>query len=292
MNATAVLERLIDVVGISGGPQRLKPLIETQLVSHFGILPLVAAESAERLESQIIDLIIERETEYQSQGEVFSLTLSSISKRSIMGSCHVEPSDNDRVAEVKRRRLKVSDLLNSFRSLTFDEFEQFGASILRELGADFAKVTPRSGDQGIDFYGVLSIGRVAGEPTGISQLSHDLKLRFAGQAKHYPNSTVGPSAVRELVGSVSLARYKDFTSETEIFDDLELLSFNPIITMIFTTGSFTRGARELAEKAGIIARSGEQLAVFLADRGVGMIDGDDGLEFNLGAFQEWLTGND
>jgi restriction endonuclease Mrr len=59
--------------------------------------------------------------------------------------------------------------------------------------------------------------------------------------------------------------------------------------MIFTTGRFTNGARQLAERAGILARSGEQLAVFLADRGVGMkVDTSGSICFSRDRFRTWV----
>jgi len=54
----------------------------------------------------------------------------------------------------------------------------------------------------------------------------------------------------------------EFSPRTDFFDELELRPFNPLVTMFFTTGRFTGGALDLADKAGIIARNGAQLAVF------------------------------
>lgn len=45
----------------------------------------------------------------------------------------------------------------------------------------------------------------------------------------------------------------------------------------------------VAAAAGIIARSGEQLAVFLAEKGVGMRDDGSGPVFDNAAFTEWLS---
>ena len=156
------------------------------------------------------------------------------------------------------------------------------------MGAKTVRVTPHSDDQGIDFYGLLSLGENSDLPAPFGKLAHDVTLRFAGQAKHYPNTAIGPDFIRELIGSISLARHKVFTTDYDLFDDLQLLPFNPLVSMFFTTGRFTTGALELAEKAGIIARSGEQLAVFLADKGVGMEEVDGSLMFRSKRFFDWL----
>jgi len=165
----------------------------------------------------------------------------------------------------------------------------FGSRILKELGAYHAHITPRSDDQGIDFYGILSLGSAFQLPSPFFQLAHDVELRFVGQAKHYPDRPVGPSAVRELVGSISLARHQVFTRDPEFLEDLGLLALNPLLAMLFTTGWFTRGALELARKAGVMIRSGEQLALFLAERGVGVVQVSGAPTYCPDAFSSWLN---
>jgi hypothetical protein len=176
------------------------------------------------------------------------------------------------------------------KTLTFQQFERFGAAVLRELGAKNPKVTAHAGDQGIDFYGELSVGEVQGAPPGFFRLAHDAKLAFAGQAKHYPTRAIGPDVVRELVGAISLARTRTFSKATiDLFEDIDLKPFSPISALLFTTGELSTGALQLAAEAGVIARSGQQLAVFLADRGVGMVGRDEEVKFDARAFADWLA---
>lgn len=65
--------------------------------------------------------------------------------------------------------------------------------------------------------------------------------------------------------------------------------FSPVVAMLFTTGEFTSGALRLAEAAGVVAKTGLQLAVFLADRGVGMTEQNGVPTFDNTAFDQWLT---
>jgi hypothetical protein len=158
------------------------------------------------------------------------------------------------------------------------------------MGASFSRITPHRGDQGIDFYGRLSLGQYQLMPSPFVKLAHDVVLLFAGQAKHYPTSTIGPEVLRELIGAVSLVRTKTYSvSEIDIFEGLDLKPFSPLVTLLFTTGTISSGAIRLAESSGIIARSGEQLAVFLADKGVGMETLESGrIEFSKTKFVAWL----
>jgi hypothetical protein len=285
MRPRDVIAPLEESIGLTGSPVRLRSAIERVLLESFGLLPIQAAEKAELYEEEVKDLVAERE----ETNPFPRLALVSSAEHLVAGYCYISPSDRPEIAAAKRSRLNFEPLLREIRSLTFQQFEQFGACVLRELGARPVKVTSHSEDQGIDFYGILSLGRNSVLPSPFGQLAHDVRLRFAGQAKHYPTRPIGPEMIRELVGSIALARHKVFTANEEMFDDLELLPFNPLVAVFFTTGRFTGGATELAEKSGVIAKSGEQLAVFLADRGIGMNDDNGVMKFDKTRFHHWLS---
>ena len=289
MNPKAILPKLEVSIGINGAPRRLRTAIEMELRESFRLGDLRAAELAEELEKSIALLIQKIQAEKEANGVAPVLSLSSVSSRAVMGSCWIEPTDSTAIAKAKEHRLHSDAFLAEIKNLTFTEFELFGARVLKELGASTVSVTPHSDDQGIDFYGVLSIGEFGGIPGPFLQLARDVQLRFAGQAKHYPNTPIGPSEIRELVGAIALARHKIFTNGGDVFEDLGLRAFNPLLALFFTTGRFTSGARELARKAGIIARSGEQLALFLAERGVGMVRDDIAVKFDRDLFRRWLN---
>ena len=95
--------------------------------------------------------------------------------------------------------------------------------------------------------------------------------------------------VRELIGAVALARTKTYSQDSlELFEGVAIKPFSPLLALLFTTGGLSSGAVSLANSAGVIARNGAQLAVFLADRGVGMRDVENQLVFDASAFAEWL----
>lgn len=289
MRPKSLFQRLEQVIGVAGRPRRLREAIETEICEHWALPPIQAAEKAEQMEEAVRKLVISSGQQSDRTGCLSVLSLSSLSELVVQGSCFVEPTDSREIAGAKRRRLHIEPLLDQIRSLTFQQFEVFGAGVLRELGAKIVRVTPHSDDQGIDFYGLLSLGQNLDLPEPFGKLAHDVTLRFAGQAKHYPNNPIGPALMRELIGSIALARYKVFTTDKDLFDDLQLLPFNPLVSLFFTTGRFTRGALELADKAGVIARSGEQLAVFLADCGVGIEKTGGTSHFSRDEFLEWLN---
>lgn len=285
--AKDVVPKLEITIGLDGSPIRLRDAIELVLQESFDMPEIQAAENADLLETPVRKLIAEEE----ERNPFPKLTIIASAEHLVSGSCHINPSDSPEIVAAKRSRLNFNPLLQEIRGLTFQEFEKFGACVLRELGAKIIKVTPQSNDQGIDFYGVLSLGQNSYLPAPFGQLAHDVRLLFAGQAKRYATTNlIGPELIRELIGSISLARYKVFTIREDLFEkEVKLLPFNPLVTMFFTTGGFTRGALEIAEKSGIIARSGDQLALFLADRGIGMRDDHGMLKFDKAKFHDWLS---
>jgi Restriction endonuclease len=284
MKTRDVVEKLEQTIGFTGSPRLLKDAIEYELVTTFALPAIEAAEVAEEKEDEVRDLIMENEANLANP----ILTIRTASIQFVEGTCYASPGDSPAIAAAKRQRLHIDKLLDQIHALTFHEFEIFGGCVLRELGASTVTVTPHAGDQGIDFYGLLSLGQNSLLPQPFGRLAHDVQLRFAGQAKHYPTDPIRPEMLRELIGSVSLARYKVYTTSDDLFEDFKLLPFNPLVSMFFRTGRFSSGALDLAEKAGIIARSGEQLAVFLADKGVGMSKKRGKAAFNSKDFREWL----
>jgi hypothetical protein len=284
-----IVERIETIMSLDAPPRRLRDAIEQQLSEHFGFPALQAAEWAERLETPVAGLIEARQIECDSNGTIAVVALIGSAANIVVGSCYALPTDEPAIARVKANRINAAPLLARMQSLTSSEFELFGAKILRELGAQKVHVTPQSNDQGIDFYGTLNFGQFVNAPRSFFRLTHDFEIRFAGQAKHYPNNPVGTNAIRELVGAISLARFKAFSMEEDMFEELELKALNPLLALLFTTGRLTAGAVELANKVGIIARSGIQLAVFLADRGVGMMPSGMSVVFEPSAFDRWLN---
>lgn len=288
MKAKQIFDHLELSIGLNGPPRRLKVAIEQALVSDFGLPPIEAAELAEDRSDKVAELINNRELDLNKQGRLATLCMVGYGGDIVAGSCHVFPTDDQKVAQAKNHRVYASPLHAEIKGLTFQQFELFGAKVLRELGAIEGTVTRHSNDQGIDFFGVVSFGQFDAAPANFFQLSHEVKIRLAGQAKHYPNNAIGTSIIRELIGAVSLARTKTYSSDYDPFEDMQLLPFSPLVCLLFTSGKFTSGARQLAARAGVIIKDGLQLAIFLADRGVGMKKSANGVAFDAAEFKRWL----
>jgi hypothetical protein len=289
MTPKAIVNALEARFGVTGAPRQVRDAIEKELL-EIGVDPATGAEQIDQLRNKVIAEIVRRRDERESMGEIAILHIRGTQDEIVFGSSFVFSDDADQIKQAKLNRVSVDEIYAYIRSLTFAQFERFGRSVLRELGCTTAKVTPHAGDQGIDFYGDLNVGSLVGADPAILKLMHETRVILVGQAKHYPNTVIGPAIVRELVGALSLSRtYTYSRDDLDLLDDVQLRPFSPVLALLFTTGSFTKGARHLATRAGLIAFSGWQLAVFLADKGVGLVNDGGAVKFDSLAFDDWLA---
>lgn len=171
-------------------------------------------------------------------------------------------------------------------ALSPSEFEVLCAGVLSLLGVERVKVTPHGADEGIDFYGVV---RGQGLPRlgfdgAVFELSQQVSIWLLGQAKHYSKSRVATPDLRQLVGSVELARSRVYSSSKPKYEDLRIRVCDPVLMLFFTTGTVTSAGWRLAETSGVVALDGEMVASFLAENEIGVEDGG----YSDAAFYTWL----
>lgn len=289
MTAAQIVAHLEQVVAPEGGPRRIKAIIEEELIATFNYSPAQATELADKRAVSVSRIVSERQQASFENGTLYALALVGASFDTIAGSCFPLPSDTAEIVRLKRQRTLAGDILSAIRNLDFNQFEMFGAKVLTEIGAVKTQVTKQSNDQGIDFYGQLSPATFGTIPAPFLKLVHDINVVLVGQAKHYPQRSLSPDVVRELVGAMTLARTKTFSKDSlDILDGIALKPFSPVLALLFTTGELSPGAIHLALESGIIARNGVQLAVFLADKSVGIVEEGGNRVFSVDAFLNWL----
>ncbi len=287
MNNSQIVDALEDAIGIDGASQDIVDAIVAVLCA-VGIDELEATSIAGVRKSAIINTIDKRQSDAERLGLIHRLEIFGAFRSQVGGAGKSHPADGFKLQLAKQGRKQANSILQKIRSLSPNEFEQFGSSLVRSLGASISAKTRQTGDQGIDFVGAARLGDLLDYPKNIFRLAHDMQIDFIGQAKHYPNRTIQSATVRELVGSLELARSRHFSSDNfKLIEDLALRSFSPVFALLITTGAVSSGARSVADKSGIIIRSGDQIATYLADLGVG-IDSCSGA-FSECLFMEWMS---
>jgi len=140
------------------------------------------------------------------------------------------------------RYRSVNKYLKNIDPITFESLCSFYLSL---LGCDNIRITRRSSDQGIDFYGIL--------PHEKDQFfsPNTEKNYLIGQAKLY-TAKVGTGEIREFIGSIELIKLRVSSGRRYSYKIASDIKYFTLISPIFiSSSSFTRDALEIANKVGI-----------------------------------------
>jgi len=243
-----------------------------------------ALELAERWLGRFKVHLANRIAEETQLSQVPCCELNPANEDYLQGPCFVSPKLSEQEAKEKRLRANKKHYTDAFSKISNDKFETLCARVLSLWRVEEEFVSRRSADQGVDFFGRVPFGEIM-KPSAIGNgAERQLKLWLVGQAKNYSSSQVSTKDIRELVGSVSLARSKTYAGSIDPLARLEMRTCDPVFFLFFTTGKLSKDAWDLLSKSGVVAMDGAQLAVFLADHGVGMVEG----QFNPESFWGWV----
>ncbi|HAD86058.1 MAG TPA: hypothetical protein DCG48_01740 [Rhodospirillaceae bacterium] len=275
---------LSDVVAVDMPPRSLNDVLVEIIESQGWETEASSEELAERWRTRFrkkIELTISNSVE---EASFLTYAFNFASPDFVQGSCYIEPNDDPDVRVAKLNRANAFKYFEAFESLNPTEFEALCGRVIGLLNVEKPIVTQASADQGIDFYGQVPFGEII-RPSAINPgAEKQLKIWLVGQAKHYSATQVSTKDIRELVGSVSLAKSKAYAGAKDPLAQLQMRNCDPVFYLFFTTGTISRDARDLLKKAGVIAMDGIQLAVFLADNNVAVVNGS----FDQQTFNAWI----
>lgn len=270
-------------------PIKLTRVIEHVILDHFPDLD--PFEKASEWEAAIRSRLLSYIKTTEERGVQSQIAFNSSSSYMIEGACFIEGTDSAEVVEQKKRRLRWKDYYETLQELSPSEFELLCREILKLIGARNIRLTKQTRDEGIDFYGRLSVADLI-EPSSVFRFrsfESFLEIWLVGQAKHYRAMKVATPDLRELVGSVRLASARAFADlDPDKYPDLWIRVADPVFMLFFTTGRISIDGWQLIKKSGIVAMDGEMLATFLADHKVAIMDEEGTRQFRKDAFFEWL----
>jgi hypothetical protein len=280
---------ILSELTLDAPPEPLEDVIYRIIARHseWGYVP---EEKAALWAPKVAKRLADHWNESMAQGKQPRFAFNSVSDYKIQGVCFIEPCDTDEIKDQKRRRLRWRDYYDCLRGLTPALFEIVCARLLELLGVPKPILTPYRGDQGIDFFGRMSIGDLIGHGALFPIFETGLVFWLVGQAKHYPDSRISTPDLRALAGSAFLGRARAFPKE-EALPQLNIRACDPIVMLFFTTGEISSDGWSLCRKAGIAAMDGEMVAAFLADKKVGVEGEGETRKFNNKIFAEWLDVN-
>lgn len=284
-----VADLIYEQMPIDAKPTKLTTVIESIIAENFAELDPV--EKSYEWEAPVRSRLLNKISVAEERGAQPQIAFNSSSDYMIQGACFIEGTDSTEVAGQKGKRLKWKAYHEALQELSPLEFEVLCAKVLELLGARNVKLTKRSKDEGIDFYGRLSVADLIKPSSAFRFRPFEsfLEIWLVGQAKHYKVFKVATPDLRELVGSVNLATARTFSDlSPDKYADLQIRVSDPIFMLFFTTGNISTDGWELIRRSGIVAMDGEMLATFLADHGVAIIDDEGTKKFSREAFFNWL----
>ena len=212
---STVVDLILSELPLDAPPEPLEDVISRIVLGHpeWGDTP---EEKAALWARKIKRQLSEHWNQSIENGRQPRFSYNSVSDYKIQGGCFIEPCDSPEVKEQKRRRLRWRDYYACLRSLRPEVFEKVCACLLGLLGASKPVLTQYRADQGIDFFGRMSIADLTGHGALFPVFETDLVFWLVGQAKHYPDSKVSTPDLRALAGSVFLGR-PEHSQERDLF---------------------------------------------------------------------------
>lgn len=214
-----------------------------------------------------IRAIMKRERNIAEQdGISWHVELYGSQEEWIRGSAYDDPSADPIERNIRARRALVDQVKSEILALKALEFERACTTVIEQMGCTEPHTSKARDDGGIDFYGRMSLQGRLDSPLPLGGIDSRVNVWLIGQAKHYPTRPIQTADIRELVGSVELARTG---GAIHTWQGLNIQPFDAIIMLFFTTGWYSSGSKSLLAESGILAMNGEQLATFLCDVGLG-----------------------
>lgn len=263
------LDKIEEALNVDAAPIRLFDLITEIIIANgWSSSGDDAAEKGEKwlpFIKKTIESNIQRSGSSKF-GHTYDICFNSLSDDFVQGVCFSENGESADVAEAKRKRAKYVGIIKLIDDLDPDEFEALCGKILELLGVETPLVTRHSSDQGIDFFGRWKLESVISDGVLPPAAERQLQSWVVGQAKAYRRTKISTDAIRELVGSVELAKSKTFAVSGNPLSGLDVRPCDSIFSMFITTGVVSKDSWKLFENSGVVVLDAELLGIFLADR--------------------------
>lgn len=276
----------LEIVEVDSPPRRAsKWLTEICLTKGWAVNESEASEAAERWERRFIEYLRDDLDDLERRGRFSPYKFNSAATNALQGSAYPEPNDSDEIKQAKARRARFKQYEEGLRRLTPEHFEAMCAGLLDLLGVRKPVLTPYVADEGIDFFGQLHLEDSALQTSQFPGIQSRLSVWMVGQAKHYIDNRVSTPDVRELVGSVELAKGGAYSTEYDKYPNLGMRVCDPVFYLFFTTGRISSDSWQLLDNSGVIGMDGQMVAAFLADHDIGV----ESEEFDYERLLAWVT---
>ena len=153
---------------------------------------------------------------------------------------------NESLTDEVRKLFKNNQFVEYIEKLDYSEFELACIVLMRKflgssLKTDYNKA---SRDDGIDFY-----GKYDAKDESESNF-FDITAWYIGQAKFYNTNSIKTNLLRELIGTVELAKLRIWSIEGN-YKDIDIKHSDHVIPVFITSSRFSLDSYKIAEKYNI-----------------------------------------
>lgn len=272
--AIAAANLLNDFVSETDPPRHVEKIIVAIIVAYDAAGDQDPSELAESWAQTVLRKASELQAEASKRRAPLNFEFNAADEEHIQGRLYINGSDPPELKASKLNRIPAKNIESILPELDPARFEKLCAIVLEKLGCPNPAVSTQSNDQGIDFFGSIPLGSILKATTLPDSVEESLSVWVFGQAKRYNKSIVKTAELREIVGSVELAKARAYSSLNHSLSDTIIRACDPVFYMFITSGDFTTGGHTLIDNSGVIAMDRKQLAAFLADHKVGIIKGE------------------
>lgn len=268
-----VADKIINSIDWLQPPIEIRLLILQHLTEIYAFPPDKAQEATTKWHSKIKNRLLNNYNLCFESGKTVRYEINSSDSDFIQGASYINEDDSNEIAEFRKHRAHFDNYKNYVENLNPRRFECLCGLILHLLGVKNPIVTKGAGDDGIDFFGLWELGEKALQTVMFPNFEKQMKIWLVGQAKHYTELQVSTPDVRELIGSIELAKSSVFSYKNNDFDYLKIRPCDPIYYLFITSGNMSSKTHDLLDKSGVIGIDGNMIAAFLADKKVATVDG-------------------
>ncbi|SMX98823.1 Restriction endonuclease [Brevibacterium sp. 239c] len=142
---------------LDAAPRALEDVLYELATQNFNTPETAAAEFSEEDRNGALEELNSILVHTENEAIPCRFSFNENSNDHIQGSSFIQKSDNDATRRAKTRRLNYDAYHLFLKNLQWREFEACCRGVLEHLGCASPRLTAHSSDQGIDFFGRLSL---------------------------------------------------------------------------------------------------------------------------------------
>lgn len=235
--------------------------LEDYFINQLGVSVLDAQEKIEQLSRKVTGAIRFKIDGHKKEFTIPSYDFSDYNSDLLIKSSLTELYGAKDLVETKiywREKLQ-----NFLKEVTWRDFENIAKHILGYNGLNDIEITQASNDQGIDFWGYVSIEN----ETSITRFQKDLKFRVIGQVKHSVTDVkVNHSKVSSFGTELNRLRKKNPPNYFTGLSDEFFQSSLPLVGLFITNSDYLPKAVDFSKDYGIIVWNGRQISEDLSNK--------------------------